>query len=54
MHRRRIHGGGDVHEAQVADAARELQVADVAHQRDVGVVDGERELGLIVSVVVRS
>ena len=48
VHRRRIDRGGDVHEAQVAGAARQLQVADVAHQRDVGVVDGERQLGLIV------
>ena len=48
MHRRRIDGGRDVHEAQVAGAARELQVAHVTHQRDVGVVDRERQLRLIV------
>ena len=48
MHGRRIHRGRDVHEPQVADAARQLQVAHVADERDVGVVDGDRELGLIV------
>jgi hypothetical protein len=44
----RVYRRGDVHEAQVAGAARELQVAHVAHQRDVGVVDREGELRLIV------
>ena len=48
MHGRGIDGGRDVHEPQVAGAARERQVAHVADQRDVGVVDGDRELGLIV------
>ena len=48
MNGRRIHGRRDVHEAQVADAARKLQFADVAHERDVGVVDGDGQLDLIV------
>ena len=48
MHGRRVHRGGDVHEAQVERAARQLDVADVAHQRQVRVVDGECQLGLVV------
>jgi hypothetical protein len=45
---RRVDGGGDVHEAELAGAARQAQVADVAHQREVGVVDRDREVDLIV------
>jgi hypothetical protein len=45
---RRIHGGRDVHEAQIEAAARQLQLAHVAHQRDVGVVNRDGQVDLIV------
>ena len=48
MDGRRIHGRGDVHEAQVERASRELEIAHVADERDVGVVDGDVEIDLIV------
>ena len=48
MHRRRVHGGGDVHEMQIGRAARERQVANVANEGDVGVVNGDSQLRLII------
>ena len=48
VHRRRIHGRGDVHELQIELARRQHEAAHVAHERDVRVVDGDGELDLIV------
>jgi hypothetical protein len=48
VHRRRVDGGGDVHEAKVRGACRELHASHVANERKVRIVDRQRKVDLIV------
>ncbi len=45
---RRVHRGGDVHEAEIDGSARQIDLPDVAHQGDIGVVDGDGQIDLVV------